>query len=108
MTMSVGLAKIQNDPEGSISDGRIIIRLNPDGGLIQDEDGLSLAIPVGIESNVDLVSDEYDREWNARLTGWHRISSRQHCHRYRGSGRERTGSCAEGSSLIIQRLTSPT
>lgn len=93
MTMSVGLAKIQNDPEGSVmvrkalgalstpgllvhdtglsidSDGRIIIRLNPDGGLIQDEDGLSLAITVGIESNVDLVSDEYDREWNARLTG---------------------------------------
>lgn len=93
MTMSVGLAKIQNDPEGSImvrkalgalstpgllvhdtglsidSDGRIIIRLNPNGGLIQDEDGLSLAITVGIESHVDLVSTEYDRDWNARLTG---------------------------------------
>lgn len=93
MTMSVGLAKIQNDPEGSVmvrkalgalstpgllvhdtglsidSDGRIIIRLNPNGGLIQDEDGLSLAIAVGIESHVDLVSAEYDRDWNARLTG---------------------------------------
>lgn len=93
MTMSVGLARIQNDPEGSPmvrkalgalstpgllvhdtglsidDDGRIIIRLNPNGGLIQNEDGLSLAITVGIESHVDLVSDEYDREWNARLTG---------------------------------------
>lgn len=100
MTMSVGLAKIQNDPDAPImtrkalgalstpgllvhdtglsidNDGRIIIKLNPDGGLLQDENGVSLIdsllnppVKVGIDSEVDPRSEAYDREWNARLTG---------------------------------------
>ncbi len=100
MTMSVGLAKIQNDPDAPImtrkalgalstpgllvhdtglsidNDGRIIIKLNPDGGLLQDENGVSLIdsilnppVKVGIDSEVDQRSEAYDREWNARLTG---------------------------------------
>lgn len=101
MTMSVGLAKIQNDPDATImtrkalgalstpgllvhdtglsidGDGRIFIRLKPDGGLVQDENGLSVIeevidpepIKVGIDSEVDPRSEAYDREWNARLTG---------------------------------------
>lgn len=96
MTMSVGLARIINDPEASVlvrkalgalstpgllvydtalsidDTGRIILRLNPDGGLQQDEDGLALAeepITFGIDSEVELFSEAHDREWNARLTG---------------------------------------
>lgn len=93
MTMSVGLAKIQNDPKASVlirkalgalstpgllvydtglsidNTGRIVLKLKENGGLLQDEDGLYLQITVGIDSHVDLDSDEYDREWNARLTG---------------------------------------
>lgn len=101
MTMSVGLAKIQNDPEaptmtrkalGALStpallvhdtglsidgDGRIFIKLKADGGLQQDENGLSVIeeivdpepVKVGIDSEVDPRSEAYDREWNARLTG---------------------------------------
>ena len=96
MTMSVGLGKIQNDPAASIlirkalgalstpgllvhdtglsidDDGRIIIQLNPNGGIQQDELGLSLSpvpITIGIDSHVELLSEAYDREWNARLTG---------------------------------------
>lgn len=93
MTMSVGLGRIVVDPSASVlvrkalgalstpgllvddtsltidDNGRIIVRLKPDGGLVQDADGLYLETTVGIDSHVDLVSDEYDREWNARLTG---------------------------------------
>lgn len=93
MTMSVGLARIVNDPTASVlvrkalgalstpgllvydtglsidDTGRIILKLKGDGGLVQDEDGLYMQVTVGIDSHVDLVSDEYDREWNARITG---------------------------------------
>lgn len=93
MTMSVGLGRIVNDPSASVlvrkalgalstpgllvhdtslyidDGGRITLRLKEDGGLIQDEDGLYLEITVGIDSHVDLVSSEYDRDWNAYLTG---------------------------------------
>lgn len=96
MTMSVGLAKIQNDPNasplvrkalGALStpgllvhdtglsiddDGRIIVKLNPNGGITQDEDGLAVipvAEKIGIDSYVDPRSEAYDRQWNARLTG---------------------------------------
>lgn len=93
MTMSVGLGRIVVDPSASVlvrkalgalstpgllvddtgltidDNGRIIVRLKADGGLVQDADGLYLETTVGIDSHVDLVSDEYDREWNARLTG---------------------------------------
>lgn len=96
MTMSVGLGKIQNDPKASVltrkalgalstpgllvhdtglsidGEGRIYIKLKADGGLLQDDDGLYLEpepIVIGIDSHVDLFSDDHDREWNARLTG---------------------------------------
>lgn len=96
MTMSVGLARIIVDPTAGVltrkalgalstpgllvhdtglsidDDGRIYIKLKPDGGLIQDSDGLYLepeAIVVGLDSHVDLFSDQHDREWNTRLTG---------------------------------------
>lgn len=95
MTMSVGLARIIVDPTAGVltrkalgalstpgllvhdtglsidDDGRIYIKLKPDGGLIQDEDGLYLEpepIVVGLDSHVDLFSED-DREWNARITG---------------------------------------
>lgn len=94
MTMSVGLARITVDSTvsnplvrkmmGALSkpgllvhdtglsiddDGRIIIKLSPESGLAQDETGLHMEEFVGIDSHVDLVSEEHDREWNARLTG---------------------------------------
>lgn len=96
MTMSVGLGRIINDPDAStiirkalgvlstpgllvhdkglsIDDsGRIIVQLKPDGGLTEDEHGLSLTPVVqkiGIDSEVDPRSEAYDRKWNARLTG---------------------------------------
>lgn len=93
MTMSVGLARIINDPSASVivrkalgalstpgllvhdtglsidSAGRIILKLKTDGGLLQDENGLHLEVTVGVDSHVDLDSEEYDRDWNARLTG---------------------------------------
>ena len=93
MTMSVGLAKIITDPTAGVltrkalgalstpgllvhdtglsidGDGRIIIKLAPDGGLLQDATGLYLEVTVGIDSHVDLNSADHDRDWNARLTG---------------------------------------
>lgn len=96
MTMSVGLAKIQNDPNatpmtrkalGALStpgllvhdtglsidgEGRIYIKLKAEGGILQDENGLYLEpepIVIGVDSHVDLFSNEHDRQWNARLTG---------------------------------------
>lgn len=93
MTMSVGLGRIVVDPTASVlvrkalgvlstpgmlvydtgltidDTGRIVVRLKPDGGLVQDADGLYLETTVGIDSHVDLVSDEYDRDWNAYLSG---------------------------------------
>lgn len=93
MTMSVGLARIVNDPSASVlvrkalgalstpgllvydtsltidDTGRLALRLKEGGGLIQDEDGLYTEITVGVDSHVDLVSEEYDRDWNAYLTG---------------------------------------
>lgn len=93
MTMSVGLGRIIVDPAASVlvrkalgalstpgllvyddaltidDTGRITLRLKEGGGLVNDSDGLYTEITVGIDSHVDLVSDEYDREWNARLTG---------------------------------------
>lgn len=96
MTMSVGLARITPDPNASVlirkmmgalstpgllvydtglsidDTGRIIVKLNPDGGIVQDENGLALApvqVKIGIDSEVQLDSKSYDRDWNARLTG---------------------------------------
>lgn len=93
MTMSVGLARIVSDPDAttltrkalgalstpgllcyddglSIDDtGRFVIKLKSGGKIKQDADGLSLEITIGIDSHVDLVSDEYDREWNMQITG---------------------------------------
>jgi len=96
MTMSVGLGKIINDPNASVrvrkalgalstpgllvhdtglsidDDGRIILRLDPNGGLTQDENGVGYNAPVtfGVDSFVNLDSDEHgNRLWNARLTG---------------------------------------
>ena len=98
MTMSVGLGRIIVDPAASVlvrkalgalstpgllvddtgltidDNGRIIIRLSPTGGLAQDENGLYVVsaeedVTYGIDSHVDLVSEDYDRDWNMRLTG---------------------------------------
>lgn len=93
MTMSVGLARIINDPEaplltrkalGALStphllcddqgitiddSGRFVVKLKADGGILQASDGLHLEITFGVDSHVDLDSDEHDREWNARITG---------------------------------------
>jgi hypothetical protein len=94
--MSVGLARIIQDPDASIivrkalgalstpgllvydkslsidDTGRIVIKLKEDGGILEGEDGLYLApedIVIGIDSEVELLSQAYDRDWNARLTG---------------------------------------
>lgn len=100
MTMSVGLGRIEVDPRApvlvrkalgvlstphllvydtglSIDDtGRIVIRLKPNGGLIQDENGLSIGSTssssitgVGIDSVVELRPDGSGRLWNVSLTG---------------------------------------
>ena len=96
MTLSVGLGRIINDPKatlltrkalGALSEpgllvydkgltidntGRITLRINPDGGIIEDENGLKLSPveeKIGIDSFVDPRSEKYDRDWNARLTG---------------------------------------
>jgi len=96
MTMSVGLGKITNDPNASIlvrkalgalstpgllvhdkgitidDDGRITLRLNPGGGLSEDENGISVVTTeeFGVDSYVNAGSEATgNRDWNARLTG---------------------------------------
>jgi hypothetical protein len=96
MTMSVGLGRIGNDPQATVltrkalgilstpgllvyddaltidESGRITLRVKPDGGIAYDKDGL-FSVPVaptyGIDSEIFLTSEEYDRDWNMRLTG---------------------------------------
>jgi hypothetical protein len=99
VTLSVGLGRIQQDPNASIlvrkalgalstpgllvhddgitidGDGRITLRLNPDGGLTQDENGLAVIPPeseieFGVDSFVNVGAEATgNRDWNARLTG---------------------------------------
>lgn len=112
MSMSVGLGKIANDPQATaltrkalgilstpgllvyddaltIDDtGRIVLRVDPAGGIAVTENGLKLKIgdgstlsvgqdgvsltetpTIGVDSEVELNAESYDREWNARFTG---------------------------------------
>lgn len=101
MTMSVGLGRIVVDPNAPVltrkalgvlstpgllvyddaltidETGRLVLRLKPNGGIEQSEDGLALSpvekaistTTIGIDSEVDPRSEAYDRDWNARLTG---------------------------------------
>lgn len=104
MTMSVGLGRIITDPAASVlvrkalgtlstpgllvyddaltidDTGRITLRLNPNGGLSKDSNGLaidsvlnppatSILVGVGIDSHWNLPTDGGGRRWNARLTG---------------------------------------
>ncbi len=95
MSMSVGLAKIQNDPSatpltrkalGALStphllvdnqgisvddEGRLFVRVKPDGGiLLNDETGLYLEETFGVDSFVNVNDEDTgNREWNMRITG---------------------------------------
>jgi len=95
MSMSVGLAKIQNDPKatpltrkalGALStphllvdnqgisiddEGRLFIRVKPDGGiLLNDETGLHLKQTFGVDSHVNVDDDATgNRDWNMQITG---------------------------------------
>ncbi len=94
MSMSVGLGKIQNDPDatpltrkalGALStphlivdnqgisvddEGRLFIRLADGGGVILADGGLTTETVYGIDSEINLEETElYDRDWNMRLTG---------------------------------------
>lgn len=93
MTMSVGLGRIANDPNATpmtrralgilstpgllvtdtsitINDsGQIAIKLKPDGGLKESDDGLYVEIRVGLDSNVDASTDPNARQWNIQATG---------------------------------------
>lgn len=95
MTMSVGLGRIEYDPKATVltrkalgilstpgllvhdtglsidDDGRIYLKLKTDGGLTQDEAGVSVVstAEVGLDREVSLLTEPVVREWNARLTG---------------------------------------
>lgn len=93
MTMSVGLGRIANDPNATpmtrralgilstpgllvtdtsitINDsGQIAIKLKPDGGLMESDDGLYMEIRVGLDSNVDISTAQDARQWNIQATG---------------------------------------
>ena len=93
MTMSVGLGRIANDPNATpmtrralgilstpgllvtdtsitINDsGQIAIKLKPDGGLKESDDGLYVEIRVGLDSNVDISANANARQWNIQATG---------------------------------------
>lgn len=94
MSMSVGLGKIQNDPDatpltrkalGALStphlivdnqgisvddEGRLFVRLVDGGGVIMADGGLTTETVYGIDSEINLEETKlYDRDWNMRLTG---------------------------------------
>lgn len=49
--------------------GQIAIKLKPDGGLKESDDGLYVEIRVGLDSNVDASTDPNARQWNIQATG---------------------------------------
>lgn len=94
MTMSVGLGRIINDPQATLltrkalgalstphllcddqgitmdDQGRFVIKLKADGGLLQGVDGLYTEQTFGVDSAVDVHDDATgNRDWNMNITG---------------------------------------